>query len=130
MKLKYKVEIGANLWIPLSSHMYPYTSYTFPVHLYASYTICSLNVMGTLGVESVHPYVLGSFGPLVHLSGISVSVITSIVSQFITAIPVAPHHCGLLLYWTGCLWMSAMLHTVVPFFVVFSLCLKLLLPWL
>ena len=33
--------------------------------------------------------------------------------------PVAPHHCGFLLYWTGCLWMSAMLHAVVPFFAVF-----------
>ena len=35
------------------------------------------------------------------------------------AIPVTPHHCGWLPYWTGCLWMSAMLHAVVPFFVVF-----------
>ena len=33
--------------------------------------------------------------------------------------PVATHHCGLLLYWIGCLWMSAILHAVVPFFVVF-----------
>ena len=57
-------------------------------------------------------------------------VSTSIASHFLTVIPVAPHHCGLLLYWTGCLWMSAMLHAVVPFFVVFSLCLKPLLPWL
>ena len=40
---------------------------------------------------------------------------------------VTPHHCGLLLYWPGCLWMSAMLHGVVPFFAVFSLCLELLL---
>ena len=43
-------------------------------------------------------------------------------------IPVATHHCGLLLYWTGCLWMYAMLHAVdFFFFVVFSLCLKPLL---
>ena len=47
------------------------------------------------------------------------SVSTSIASKFKTVIPVASHHCGLLLYWTGCLWMSAMLHAVVPFFVVF-----------
>ena len=46
-------------------------------------------------------------------------VSTSFTSQFITAIPVAPHYCGLLLYWTACLWMSAMLHAVVPFIVVF-----------
>ena len=25
--------------------------------------------------------------------------------QFITVIPIAPHHCGLLLNWTGCPWM-------------------------
>ena len=31
--------------------------------------------------------------------------------QFITQ-PVALHHCGSLLYWTGCLWMYAMLHAV------------------
>ena len=40
-------------------------------------------------------------------------------SQFIIFMPATAHHCGLLLYWTGCLWMSAMLHAVVPFFVVF-----------
>ena len=40
-------------------------------------------------------------------------------SQFIKVIPVGSHHGGLLLYWTGCLWMYAMLGAVVPFFVVF-----------
>ena len=41
------------------------------------------------------------------------------VSQFITFMSVAPHYCGLFIYWTGCLWMFVMLHAVVPFFVVF-----------
>ena len=85
---------------------------------------------GDFGGHLYTPYVLESWGASVHLSGISVSVNTSVAPQFITVIPVAPHHCGLLLYWPGCLWMSAMLCAVVPFFVVFSLCLKLLLSWL
>ena len=59
---------------------------------------------GTLGA-SVHPICLRVFGRAsVHLSCISVSISASIVLQFIMVIPVAPHHCGLLLYWPGCLW--------------------------
>ena len=46
-------------------------------------------------------------------------------SQFTTVILAVLQHYGLLLYWTGCLWMSARLHAVVPFYAVFSLCLKL-----
>ena len=104
----------------------PYPLYICLFPLYHMFPICQ----GDLG-PSVHPICLGVFwGPSRHLSGISVSISTSIASQFITFIPVAVHHCGLLLYWNGCLWMSDMLHAVVPFFVVFSLCLKLLLPWL
>ena len=89
-------------------------------------------VMGTWG-HLYTPYVLGSFGERGvsgHLSGILCLMVHPFASHFITVIPVAPHHCRLLLYWTGSLWMSAMLHAVVPFFVVFSLCLKFLLRWL
>ena len=59
----------------------------------------------------MHPICLGSqWGASAHLSGILVSVSTSIVSHMWVA------------YWTGYFWMSVMLHAVVPFFVV-SLCL-------
>ena len=101
----------------------PSTSVCPPYYMFHK---CHWNFGGNLYT----PYVLGSFGASVHLSGISVSVSTSIASQFIIAIPVDPNDCGLLLYWTGCLGMSAMIHTVFPFFVVFLLCFKLLLPWL
>ena len=50
-----------------------------------------------------------SRGASFHLSGISVSLGTSIAFQFITVIQVAPHDCGFFLYWTGCLWMSVLL---------------------
>ena len=104
-----------------SIHLYapctPVCPHTPCTSVCSPYTICSPYVIGTCGA-SVHPICLGVFwGLSVHLSGILVSVSTSTASQFITVRPVAPHHCGLLLYWTGCLWMSAMLHAVCPFFV-------------
>ena len=107
--------------------MPPYLPFT-PVCLPILYvTKCH----GDFGGHLYTPYVLGSLGEAsVHLSGISKSISTPIASPFITVIAVAPHQCGLLLYWTGCLWMSAMLHAVVPIFVVFSSYLKLLLPQL
>ena len=118
-------QLRGHLYTPIHPYapIYPYA----PIHLYASYPcvfvcspypICSPYVMGTGGICT--PYMSWSlWGTSVHLSGILVSVSTSIASTFITAMPVALHYCQLLLYWTGCLWMSAMLHAVVPFFVVF-----------
>ena len=96
-------------------------------HTCSPYTICSPYVMGTWRA-SKHPICLGG-NQYICQASLCLSV-CPFSSQFITVIPVAPHHCGLLLYWTGCLWMSAMLNTVVPVFVVFLSCLKLLLPWL
>ena len=121
--------------MPHTSICPPYicTAFCTSIHLHIAlyicmvpYTICSPYVMGTWET-SVHPICLGVRGASVHLSGIFVSVGTSIASQFMTVIPVALHHGGLLLYWTECLWMSTMLHAVVPLLVVFPLCLKLLL---
>ena len=100
-----------------------------PVHPYAPYPLEHLYVLPMpyvlhmswglswtsvhsicLGVFWVHQYIFQAF---LCLSG------HPFPSQFITDILVAPHHCRLLLYWTGWLWISAMLHAVVPFFVVF-----------
>ena len=93
-------------------------------------SICSLYVMGTWG-HLYTPYVLESFGGHQYICQAFLCLsVHPFASQFITVIPVAPHHCGLFLYWTACLWMSAMLCAFVPFFVVFSLCLKLLQPQL
>ena len=112
-------------------HMPPY-GYT-PVHLYAPCTsVCP--------IHPVHQYVLSipyvphmSWKLWGHLYTPYVGVfwrhqyicqaflclsVHPFASQFITVIPVASHDCGLLLYWTGCLWMSGTLHAVVPFFVV------------
>ena len=61
------------------------------------------------------PYVMG-LGASVHLSAILCLSVHSFATQFITVMPVALHHCGLLLYWTGCLWMYAQLHAVDLFF--------------
>ena len=63
-----------------------------------------------LGVFWGHQYIFQAFLCL---------LVHPVASQFITVIPVASHHYGLLLYWTGWLWMSAMLHAVVHLFVVF-----------
>ena len=116
---------------PLYLHMpliHPYALHIPPVHLYVPLyhilPICHGNfgVIYTphmsLGLLEGDKYICQTFLCLpVH----------PFASQFITVIPAAPHHCGLLLYWTGCLWMSVILHAVVPFFAVFSLCLKPLL---
>ena len=73
--------------IPPYTSMFPYTSLCFPMSW-------------------------GFWDASVHLSDISVSVSTSVCHQFIMVIPVAQHHCGSLLYWTGGLQMYAQLHAV------------------
>ena len=62
----------------------------------SSCTICSPNIMRTLG-GILHLMSWGLWVASVHLSGISLSVSTSISSKFITVIPVDFQHCGLLL---------------------------------
>ena len=87
------------------------------VHLYIF--LCSPYVMGTLRA-SVHPTCLWIFrGHQYICQEFWCLSVHPFAHQLITVMPGAPHHCGLLLYWTGCLLMSAMLHSVVPFFVVF-----------
>ena len=102
---------------------YIYMPLHTPVHLYVPpiqyVPHVSLDIGGIctplcFGVFRGHQYICQAFLCLsVH----------PFASQLITVIPVAPHHCGLLLYWTGCLWIAAMLHAVVPFFVVAMLLL-------
>ena len=76
-------------------------------------------------------YVLGPFGGHQYICQAFLCLsVHPFAPQFITVIPVALHHYGLLLYWTGCLWMSAMLHAIVPFFEVLPWCLMFLQPWL
>ena len=53
------------------------------------------------------------------LRGISTSVSISVSVSTSIYLSVYNSHTSCLSYWTGCLWMSAMLHAVVPFFVVF-----------
>ena len=77
--------------------------------------VCSLYIMGFEGA-SVHPICHGDFQQEpVHWylcqTFLSLSVYP-FAPHFIMVIPVAPHHCGSLLYWTGCLWMYAQLHAV------------------
>ena len=102
-----------------------------PIHPYACpsilpYTICS-PCYGDLGGICM-PHILGSLGASVHLVKTFLHLsVHQFAPQVVTVIPGGPHHCGLLLYWTGCLWMYAMLYAYAPFFVVFSLCLKVLL---
>ena len=101
-----------------------------PIHLYVPPIPYVPHISWGLG-GSMHPYVMGSFGGLsVHLSGISVSVSTSICLSVHNSHTSYSPSLWVASYWTGCPWMSAMLHAIVPFFVVFSLCLKLLLPQL
>ena len=91
----------------MDTHIHPYT----PMHLYTPicpYTlipplyICMSPIPYAPQISWGHwghlytPYVMGYWGASVHLSGISLSVGTSTVSQFTTVIQVAPHHCGLL----------------------------------
>ena len=85
----------------------PHTS-VFPIPLYICMFFYVPHMSWGLGGICTPHVSWGLLGVSVHLTGISVSVSTSICSQFITVMPVAPHHCGLLLYWTGCLWLSAM----------------------
>ena len=69
---------------------------------------------------SVHPICLGVFLECQYIChAFHCLLVHPFASQFITVMPVAPHHCGLLLCWTECLWMSAMFHAVFPFFIVF-----------
>ena len=85
---------------------YPVNLYVFPLW-YGDGAICTPQMFWGLGG---HQHICQTIWCLsVH----------SFVFLLITAMPVAPHYCGLLLYWTGCLWMSVMFHAVVPFFVVF-----------
>ena len=120
-----------------TSPIHPY----IPIHQYVPHTsICSQYVMGSLGGTSVHP------------SDISVSVSTSIypsvynghtscsLSLWVTCSLLYGwlwYLCVLgtvfsLFYWTRGLWMYAQASCcwLDPFFVVFSLCCMLLLPWL
>ena len=96
-----------------------------PVHLYTPctsvcslYTMCSPYVMGTWG-HLYTLYVLGSWGHQYIFQTFQCLSGHPFASQFIMVMLGTLHHWGLLLYWTGCLWMSTMLHAVVPFFVVF-----------
>ena len=99
---------------PHMSVLLPYS----PVHLCVLPIPYVPHMSGRLQGHLYTPYILGS------LRDVSTSVrhfsvlVHPFASQFITVMPVAPHYYGLHLYWTGCLWMSAMLHTVIPFFVV------------
>ena len=78
---------------------------------------------GDFGGHLYTPYALGCFGGHQYISQAFLCLtVHPFASWSITVIPVAPHHCGLLLCCTGCLWMPAMLYAVVPF-----LCLRFLL---
>ena len=93
----------------------PYVN-TPPVHLYGSiYHMFSL-CHGELRA-SIHPICQGVFWGHQYICQEFLSLLVHpFAPQFITVIPVAPHHCGLLRYWTGCLWMYATFHAVAfPF---------------
>ena len=102
--------------------------HTFTVHLYVPLYHMFPTFCGNLGAP-VHPICLGVFrsdqSTVRHFCACQYIHCLSVHNSHIS-----PSQSMLLLYWTGCLWMSAMLHAVVPFFVVFSLCVKLLLPQL
>ena len=108
-------------------HMgYLYASYIcMPLHtpctsLCSPYTICSSYVIGCLVWPLYTPYDLGSFGGHQDFSQAFLCLsVHEFASQFITVIPFAHHHCGLLLYWTVYILMSAMFHAAVSSFVVF-----------
>ena len=110
-------------------HMFVYPLYIcmplyHPVHLYVPPYHMFLICHGDFGA-SVHPICLGVFGGHQYICQAFLCLsVPAFASQFITVILIASHHCRLHPYWTGFLWMSAMLHAVVPFFVVFSLCLN------
>ena len=99
---------------------YPLYICMFPICPHnPSTSISSPYVMGTWG-HLYTQYVLGSFGGHQYIcQAFCCLSIHPFASQFITVMPVAPHLCGLLLYWMECLLMSGMLHAVVPFFAVF-----------
>ena len=115
------IHVPPYVWMPpihLDDPIYLYAPIP-PVHLYVLLVPYVPHMSRGLGGNLYTPYNLGSFG------GISTSVRHFGVCWYIHYLSVqkshasAPHHCGFLLYWTWCLWMSAMLHAVVPFFVVF-----------
>ena len=90
-----------------------------PVHLYVLHIPYVCHMSWELGR---HPYTtcLGSLlGASGHLSGISMSVSTSICLLLHNSHTSCSPLLWVASYWTGCIWMSAMLHAVVPFFVVF-----------
>ena len=114
--------------------LYPHTSIGSSISPCTS--VCSPYTMfsiwhGDFRGYLYNPYVLGTFGWHQYICQAFLCLsVYPFAFQFIKVMPFAPHHCGLHLYWAGWLWMSAMLHAVVPFFVAFSLCLKFLLPQL
>ena len=103
------VHMPLYLWMPPYICMPPYPLYI------CMFSLCSPYVIVTWEA-SVHLICLGIFWEILVFQCWSVH---PFATQFITVMPFASHHCGLLLYWTGYLWVSAMLHVLVPFFVVF-----------
>ena len=98
----------------------PCTSICFS--LYHMFPICH----GDLGA-SLHPM------SWVFLGCISMSIRNFCICWYIHCFSIHNSHtrCSPSLWVVSLLdWIPAMLHAVVPFFVVFSLCFKLLLPWL
>ena len=95
--------------------MPPVCRHTYCTSVCCPYSICSPYVMGTWGA-SIQPICLGVFGGHQYICQAFLWLsVHPFASKFITVILAASHHCGLLLYWTGCQLMSALL----PFFVVF-----------
>ena len=93
--------------MPLVIAICPYTPYIcMPLYTHCT-SVCSLytyvtHVMGIWG-HLYTPYIWGSFGGHQDICWIFLCLsVHPFASQFITVIPVAPHHCGSLLYWTGC----------------------------
>ena len=126
------------IYMSMHPHMivHPHTS-IYPIHLYAPYLlyICMFSlyhmfpcVMGTW--EHLYtPYVLGFWGASLHLSGISVSVSTSICPSVHNSYQLLPIIVGY--FFTG---LNAHGHCYAScccsFLCSFSLSHELLLPWL
>ena len=114
----YVCLMGASIYPPVWLYT-PHTSvcsciFVYPLYIHISpyIPVCSPYVTGTWGgISTTH--MAWDFGGHWYIShtflGLSVH---SFVPQVITVIPVAPHHCGSLLKWTGCLCMYVTLHAV------------------
>ena len=99
---------------PIYVQMPPIHLYAIPpVHLYV-FPICHGDMGGIcnpicFGVFGEHQYICQHFGVCQYIICLSVHISHASCSPSLWVAS----------YWTGCLWMSALLHAVVCFFVVF-----------